>query len=445
MNKIKVENYDLFIFDFDGTLINTEEFHYEAYILAISELLNIEVNKLKNNLTYPIYEKFAHSLNIKDIQNYLFYHFDFPNDEFNKLYNLKQKKFSELIFNNIDKLNYINGIEELLTNIIQFNKDFVIVTNSSIKSIKFFLDLPKFNLLNHVKKIYTKEDFLQKKPHPECYLKVIHDFPIHLSKIGFEDSLRGLHSLYQLNHLITPVFLNNNSYYYYNFIKEHYNQSLFISDLENNNYNYNYNYNHFTKNLDSSDSLFINNIFNTYIHQIQINQSIMERAIREISTLIKNKNPCNNVYLTGMGKSGYVCKKSASTWQSLSLPCIYLDLPNLPHGDFGLLKDNDIIIFISNSGNTDEIVYILKYLREKYHKKVLTISIVANTNSLMEKYSDFTYILNPIVESDNINMTPSTSSSLFMMLLDNIAIFLKKNITKDEFKLNHPAGSLGKK
>ena len=63
----------------------------------------------------------------------------------------------------------------------------------------------------------------------------------------------------------------------------------------------------------------------------------------------------------------------------------------------------------------------------------------------MKELSNFTFILKEIREADNINMTPSTSSLLFMALLDGIAINLKKDITKEEFKLAHPGGSLGKK
>jgi arabinose-5-phosphate isomerase len=154
----------------------------------------------------------------------------------------------------------------------------------------------------------------------------------------------------------------------------------------------------------------------------------------------------NHIYLSGMGKSGYICKKSASTWQSLSLKCSYIDLPNLPHGDFGIFRDNDVIILISNSGNTDEIIYILKYLKEHSAKfKITTISIVANKDSKMEKYSDYTFILNNIQEADIINMTPSTSSLIFMSILDGIAINIRNDISKDEFKLYHPAGELGKR
>ena len=146
-----------------------------------------------------------------------------------------------------------------------------------------------------------------------------------------------------------------------------------------------------------------------------------------------------------MGKSGYICKKSASTWQSLSIKASYIDLPNLPHGDFGIFNDNDILILISNGGNTTEVIDILKYIKYNLKTKINIISIVANKNSEMEKYSNITYILDNIIEADYINMTPSTSSIIFMSLLDAISINIRNDITKDEFKMYHPSGSLGKR
>ena len=190
---------------------------------------------------------------------------------------------------------------------------------------------------------------------------------------------------------------------------------------------------------------FINKILNNNIDQLKKNFSNMNFIINQITTIINNLQDKNHIYLSGMGKSGYVCKKSASTWQSLSIKCSYIDLPNLPHGDFGIFNDNDILILISNSGNTEEIIYILEYIKNTLKKKINTISIIANKNSQMEKLSNFTFILDEITESDNINMTPSTSSLIFMALLDGIGINLKQNITKEEFKLAHPGGSLGKK
>jgi D-arabinose 5-phosphate isomerase GutQ len=74
-----------------------------------------------------------------------------------------------------------------------------------------------------------------------------------------------------------------------------------------------------------------------------------------------------------------------------------------------------------------------------------SISIVANKDNEMEKLSNFTYVLEPIKEGDLINMTPSTSSLIFMSLLDAIGINMRQDIKKEEFQTYHPSGSLGKR
>ena len=207
--------------------------------------------------------------------------------------------------------------------------------------------------------------------------------------------------------------------------------------------NYEYDYN--TNNKKKKNN-FIENIIDNNINQFILNKSNIQNIIYQISIIIKSLKKENHIYLSGMGKSGYICKKSVSTWQSLSLKCSYIDLPNLPHGDFGIFREHDVIILISNSGNTDEIIYILKYLKKHGDKfNITTISIVANKDSKMEEYSDYTFVLNNIKEADVINMTPSTSSLIFMSILDGIAINIRNDISKDEFKLYHPAGELGKR
>jgi arabinose-5-phosphate isomerase len=257
--------------------------------------------------------------------------------------------------------------------------------------------------------------------------------------IGFEDSLPGMNALYKANS-ITPIFIYNKDYYYKDHIIHNYPNSIplenyHIEDL-------NHKLSQININLDES---FVSSILLNNINELQKNFSNMKYIIEQVSILINSISEDNHIYLSGMGKSGYVCKKSASTWQSLSIKASYIDLPNLPHGDFGIFRDGDIFILISNSGNTDEILYILNYMKTKLNKKITTISIVANKDSQMEKLSTFTYLLDNIREADFINMTPSTSSLLFMALLDGIAIHVQKNITIDDFKKYHPLGTLGRR
>ena len=407
--------------------MDTEHFHCKAWNRALSEITNRPIN-----LTISEFHKYFHQLNNKNIKILLKTLFDI--EDYDNIYKLKQKYYQKFIEEEDFKL--INGVELFLNILIDNNKRFIIVTNTLNKFIDIFKI--KFPILSRSENIYTKEFFINKKPNPECYLYILNKYK-DLKKIGFEDSLVGIHALYQINE-ITPVLIYDKNYYYTNEILNKYNnviplENYNIIDLNNKLLKYTY----------PNDYLFIDKILNNNIDQLTKNFKNMRNMIYQITTLINNLNEGNHIYLSGMGKSGYVCKKSASTWQSLSIKCSYIDLPNLPHGDFGIFNANDILILISNSGNTEEIIYILKYIKYDLKKNINTISIVANKNSEMEKLSNFTYILDDINESDNINMTPSTSSLIFMALLDGIAINLKKNITKDDFKLSHPGGSLGKK
>jgi hypothetical protein len=420
---IKLLDFDLFVFDFDGTIMDTEKIHCKAWEVVLSHKIGIHN-----------YQKYFHSL-IKDYsKHYLHLFYNIKYEDYDHLYKLKQDKYEELIKS--ENIELIKGVYDFLNYLIQKNKKFVIVSNTSKKFIDYYSI--KYPILNNAFKIYTKELFIHKKPNPECYLKIVNEFK-NDKIIGFEDSLVGIHALYQVDQ-ITPVFIYNEDYYYKDHMIEKYNNIIVLKDYDINDLEDTLSKRNLIYNFD-----FIHSILNNNINELKKNYLIMKNIIHNISILINNLNHDNNIYLSGMGKSGYVCKKCASTWQSLSIKCYYLDLPNLPHGDFGIFRDGDILIVISNSGNTSEIIYILEYIKNNLHKKITIISIVANKNSKMEKLSTFTYVLENICESDIINITPSASNLIFMALLDGIAINIKKNITINEFKKNHPAGSIGER
>lgn len=439
-------SFDLFIFDFDGTIVNTEPIHYQCYLQAISNYQNkySYEDMIQKEFTYDIYLQYAHSLDLNDMKNYLKYHFHIPKHMYQIIYQEKQRLYSQCILNP-NFIEYCPGMESFIQHIISHQKEFVIVTNTSKKHIDTILSHPQCHLLQSAAKIYTKEDFFHKKPYSECYLKVCNDFPYHHHKIGFEDSMRGFHSLYH-SHSIYPIFLSSSHY-------------LSIFDFHQEDYPYHHHFHSISdflhdfhiqsipENFFISKQLSIKNMIQIYQTQIQQNEQIMMETVFQISIFLKEQleRKSSHIYLTGMGKSGYICKKSASTWQSLSIPCKYLDLPNLPHGDFGTLQKNDIIIFISNSGNTPEILFILEYLQKYFHQEIFTISIIGNPHGKMKNLSHFTYILNEIREADHINMAPSVSSSIYMMILDMIGIQVSSGITKEQFQRNHPSGALGQK
>lgn len=432
INNYELLKYDLFIFDFDGTILDTEKYHCLAWNQALSELNNKEITLSLDN-----YFKYFHTLNSIN-QQIILKNFYNVND-YNEIYKRKHHFYNKIIKR--VRIEFVEGIEDFLNFLVNNNKKFIIVTNTSIKYIEIFQEY--HSILNKAHKIYTKEDFFHRKPNPECYIRVLNDFPFE-KKIGFEDSYCGLHALYQI-HDIQPILYLNKNYYYTDVILKNYPNTILtdkynINDLNNNLINHNE-----IKKSFVEPSHFISNILNHNIIELQKNFNKMQHIINSLSIILKNISQENNIYLTGMGKSGYICKKSASTWQSLSIKASYIDLPNLPHGDFGIFRDNDILLLISNGGNTSEITYILKYIKETLNKKINIISIVANNNTEMERYSNMTYALENIIEADMINMTPSTSSLIFMSLLDAIGINIRRDITKEEFKLYHPSGSLGKR
>lgn len=425
---MKITDFDLFIFDFDGTLMNTEEYHSKAWNEAIADYKNN-----KSLLSYTDYQKNFHNLNKNHIKTYLKTFYDIHN--FDEIYEKKQKYYKDFIIN--ENVHFIEGADIFLKYLISLNKKIVIVSNTSYEFIQIFKN--KYPILNNINKIYTKEFFKNRKPDPECYFMIENEFKED-KKIGFEDSIIGLHALYQVKSIL-PVLIYDHTYYYNNIINDEYPDVIKC-------YNYDIkllqaNMNNIISNQKKNN---IDHILENNIHEFNKNYIPMKNAIYNITNIIKDNEIYNpNIYLSGMGKSGYICKKSASTWQSLSLKSFYIDLPNLPHGDFGIFRDHDILILVSNSGNTNEIIFILDYIKNNLNKKIITISIVANKNSKMEELSDYTFILENIIESDTINMTPSTSSLIFMSLLDAIAIHIRQDISIQEFKLYHPSGSLGKR
>ena len=406
-----IKNYDLFLFDLDGTLIDSEKLHYDSYKKSIIHF------KIPLNFEYNDYVKLCHS------PDNIFKKFIELYNNYDDFHNYKESIFERNINNN---LNYINGAEKLLINLLKNNKNICIVTNSSKKRINIVKKI--LPILNLIENWICKDDCLLPKPNSECYIKSINKFNVTFDKIiVFEDSYKGFKSLDNLN--INKVLIQNSNYVYYNDIicnnkYENFNKINYIEE-----YIY--------------DNKFNNKIFN-YTSQINDFSTSIFNVINLILPLLTNCK--NNIYICGIGKSNHVCNKCVSTWQSFGINVSSLLPLDLFHGDFGIFKNEDIIIYISNSGNTEELLNISKYIKLNF--KILQISITNNPNALIKEYTNINLTLGDkkIVESDSINMAPSASSVLFMITLDLIGIYIaeNRNITKEEFKKYHPGGSLGK-
>ena len=215
-----INNYDLFIFDLDDTLVKTEKLHYKCWIKVLQ-------NKLGNsfNIDYNYFCSKFHSNQKDSIKNYL--EDDLKINNYIDLINQKNIIYLELLEQEKENLKLIDGCQELLVNIIKNNKKFVIVSNSLKSNIDFFCNL--FPILKLSSKNYYREMFTNKKPNPECYLKVLEDFSDIKNIIGFEDSITGIQAMTSVPKIQT-VFINSSDYYYYDYIINNYNNLLMIKD-----------------------------------------------------------------------------------------------------------------------------------------------------------------------------------------------------------------------
>ena len=148
------------------------------------------------------------------------------------------------------------------------------------------------------------------------------------------------------------------------------------------------------------------------------------------------------VIISGVGKSGIIARKWAATFSSTGTPSFFLDATNASHGDMGQITSNDVVILISNSGQSDELKNIIQYTSR--NKNIKLIGVTSKKDSVLYKNSDVTFQMPPIKEAGPENIVPTSSTSAQLALGDAIAIACMryKNFTKLDFKKIHPSGNL---
>jgi arabinose-5-phosphate isomerase len=150
------------------------------------------------------------------------------------------------------------------------------------------------------------------------------------------------------------------------------------------------------------------------------------------------------VVVTGMGKSGLVGKKIAATLASTGTPAFFLHPAEASHGDLGMVTERDIIIAISNSGETEELVGLIPFLKRF---RVKLISMTGNLNSTLAKASDVALDISVREEACPMGIVPTASTTATMAMGDALAVCLlvKKGLNEKDFAQFHPGGSIGKK
>ena len=403
-----IYQYKLYIFDLDGTIIDSEYSHYQAYN-----------NQLINKISYSEYQDIFHDENKK--KQFLIE---------NSICKIKKEEEFIEIYNKNAKL--VEGFETFFYELIELGKDIVIATNSSEERMSYILS--KHPILNNVNKIVSKKNMVNIKPNPECYINIINDCKYSIDEIIiFEDSYTGFKSLERIDS--EKIFICHPSYFYYNNINSpnKYTSYINISSL-------------FTPCNQCHTKQIYDTYNDNYINTLLKNKSNMLKIHTLLKCIILT-NSNKNLYIVGIGKSNFVSKKCASTWRSLGINVHNLDCEDLWHGGFGIFNNtHSLIIYLSNSGNTEELINVATHIKKTF-TNVLQLCLTLNSNCKISKVVNYTFNLldtnNVFNENGVIKKAPSISSFIFMNFLDNFGIILNNQITTSTFVMYHPGGSLG--
>jgi arabinose-5-phosphate isomerase len=154
---------------------------------------------------------------------------------------------------------------------------------------------------------------------------------------------------------------------------------------------------------------------------------------------------CNGrIIITGVGKSGIIGMKIASTFCSVGAPASFLHPVDALHGDLGLLRSGDVIIAISNSGKTDELLAVIPLVKKR---GVQVISLTGAAGSPLAELADAVLDCQVPREACALNIVPTASTTAVLALGDALAVCLmeKKKLSAEDFHRNHPGGSLGRR
>jgi arabinose-5-phosphate isomerase len=190
----------------------------------------------------------------------------------------------------------------------------------------------------------------------------------------------------------------------------------------------------------------IRKIFNdeaTAIENIPVTASF-EKAIEIIYRQVHDLN--GKLVTSGMGKAGQIANNIATTFSSTGIPAAYLHPSEAQHGDLGILQRNDVLLVISNSGRTREIIELLE-LKNKLYKEIPVIVITGDKDSLLAKKSDCFILTGSPDEVCPLGLTPTTSTTVMTVIGDTLVVLLmeKTGFNASDYSKRHHGGYLGMK
>ena len=183
-------------------------------------------------------------------------------------------------------------------------------------------------------------------------------------------------------------------------------------------------------------------VFNKEIRALEVTKEALGTDfIRIIDLILKCKG---KLVLTGMGKPGHIATKMAATFASLGTPSFYMHPGEAQHGDLGMVEEKDIVMLMSYSGESEEVIRLMPVLQEI---GCMTIAITGRSNSTLARECQYHFVFPEFEEACYMHLAPTSSATALLVLGDALALVLSKakNYTKEDFGLHHPAGALGKK
>lgn len=202
--------------------------------------------------------------------------------------------------------------------------------------------------------------------------------------------------------------------------------------------------------LYNQQNLDVKNSFEQVVRILSVEADAIERAAENL-----DKNAVENalnillsckskIIVLGIGKSGVIAQKISQTLTSTGTVAVFLHPSDALHGSLGVITTGDVVITLSNSGETDEILTLIPTLK---NRQIKIISIIGNINSTLARLSDVVLDASVDKEACPLNLAPTTSTTVALSIGDALAMTLMqaKGLTEKDFAENHPAGRLGKR
>lgn len=194
----------------------------------------------------------------------------------------------------------------------------------------------------------------------------------------------------------------------------------------------------------------MNNSFEKVVEILSVEANAIELAAERLDKTATEQSlellaSCGGkIIVIGVGKSGVIAQKISQTMTSTGTVAIFLHPSDALHGSLGVITSGDVVIALSNSGETDEILALLPMQKKR---GVKLISIVGNTDSTLARQSDVVLDASVDKEACPLNLAPTTSTTVALSIGDALAMTLmqSKGLTEEDFAENHPAGRLGKR